>query len=211
MKIALLRHGESRSAELSDGAFCPPDNCNPVTARGVQQIEAFAAEAERLLTEPRLCSSNMRRAMESADVIARHLDVKREVWPELQEILPVDKDIEVERLRHRYRQFWENFYTGDALDELVMRARRQADELWKKILIQDQTSSDLILVSHGGIIEVLMARLLGGYARVGYTIEFQLQPGAFHLLDVALVKGEVAHLRLQYANNSTSQQAVWSS
>lgn len=205
MKIALLRHGESRSAKLSDDEFCPSDNCNPVTARGVKQIEAFAAEADRLLTEPRVYSSNMRRAMESADVIAQHLEVKMEVWPELQEILPVDKDIKTGRLRHRYQQFWENFYTGNALDELVIRARLQADELWKKILIQNQLSSDLILVSHGGIIEVLMAKLLGGYAHVGYTIEFLLQPGSFHLLEVALAKGEIAHLRLHYANSSTSQ------
>ena len=205
MKIALLRHGESHSANLPDDAFCPSDDRNPLTARGVEQIEAFAAGADRLLTEPRVCTSNMRRATESADVIARHLDVKVEVWPELREILPVDEDIEVGRLRHRYRQFWEDFYTGNARDALVTRARLQADALWKMILVQDQPSSDLILVSHGGIIEVLMAKLLGGYARVGYTIEYLLQPGSFHLLDVALAKGEIAHLRLQCANTSPSQ------
>ena len=204
MKIALLRHGESRSATLSDDAFCPADHGNPLTARGVQQIEAFAAGAGRLLAEPRVCSSDMRRARESADVIARHLDVKVEVWPELREVLPVDEDIEVGRLRRRYRQFWEDFYTGNAQDALVTQARLQADELWKKILSRDQPSSDLILVSHGGIIEVLMAKLLGGYARVGYTIEYLLQPGSFHLLEVAPVKGEVAHLRLHCANKSIS-------
>lgn len=204
MKIALLRHGESRSATLSDDAFCPSDDSNPVTARGVEQIEGFAAGAGRLLAEPRVCSSDMRRARESADVVAGHLDVTVEVWTELREILPVDDDIEVGRLRHRYRQFWEDFYTGDAQDALVKRARRQADALWKKILSQDQLSSDLILVSHGGIIEVLMAKLLGGYARVGYTVEYLLQPGSFHLLEVALAKGEVVHLRLHGANKSAS-------
>ena len=150
----------------------------------------------------------MRRARESADVVARHLDVTVEVWPELREILPVDEDIEVGRLRHGYRQFWEDFYTGNAHDALVTRARLQADGLWKKILSQDQPSSDLILVSHGGIIEVLMAKLLGGYARVGYTIEFLLQPGSFHLLEVALAKGEVAHLRLHCANSSSSRVGI---
>ena len=208
MKFALLRHGKSRSANLSDDEVCPSDDCNPLTAQGVEQIEAFAAGAGRILTGPRVCSSSMRRARESADVVARHLDLTVEVWPELREILPVDEDIEVGRLRRRYRQFWEDFYRGNAQDVLVARARLQADALWKKILSRNRPSSDLILVSHGGLIEVLMAKLLGGYARVGYTIEYLLQPGSFHLLEIALAKGEIAHLRLHYANKSISKVGI---
>ena len=202
MKIVLLRHGESQSVARSDEAICPADDRNPLTPNGIARMEAFAAQAAEALHRPKVFSSDMRRARESADVIAGRLGTEVEIWPELREVLSIDSAVEFESLHRRFREFWERFYLGDATDDLVVRARRNAEGLRARVLEQEGNASDLILVSHGGMIEVLMAGLFTGYARVGYTVEYRLQPGAFHLLELTTNNGRIRHLRLHGANCS---------
>ena len=202
MKIVLLRHGESQSAARSDEATCPADDRNPLTPDGAGRMEAFAAEAAEALHRPRVFSSDMRRARESAAAIAGPLATEVEIWPELREVLSVDKEVAFESLRRRFWDFWERFYLGDASDALVVRARRNAEGVRARVLECGGNASDLILVSHGGMIEVLMAGLFAGYARVGYTVEYLLRPGAFHLLELMVTDGGIRHLRLHGANCS---------
>ena len=202
MKIVLLRHGESQSVARSDEAICPADDRNPLTPDGTAQVAAFAARATKALNRPRVSSSDMRRARESADVIAGRLGTGVEYWPELREVLSIDREEAFENLHRRLSEFWERFYLGDATDDLVVRARRNAEGLRARISEQEGNASDLILVSHGGMIEVLMAGLFTGYARVGYTVEYRLQPGAFHLLELTTNNGRIRHLRLHGANCS---------
>jgi broad specificity phosphatase PhoE len=83
---------------------------------------------------------------------------------------------------------------------MVVRARSQGDALRARILHEFREDSEMILVSHGGIIEVLLSRLLSGYSRPGYTIELELETGGFHLLDLALDNGRISHLRLRHVN-----------
>lgn len=200
MKIVLLRHGESVSGARSDAAVCPADGDNPVTPDGIARMEGFAAEAVQALIQPRVRSSDMRRARESAAVIARQLDTEVEIWPELREVLSVDEEVAFEDLRRQFRQFWERVYLGDGSDATVARARRNADRVCATLREQERTAPDLILVSHGGMIEMLMAGLFAGHARVGYTVEYLLAPGAFHLLELTVDAGEIRHLRLHGAN-----------
>lgn len=202
MKIVLLRHGESRSVARSDGATCPADDRNPLTADGTAQMEAFAARAAEALNRPRVFSSDMRRARESADVIADRIGTAVEIWPELREVLSVDQEVSFESLRPQFRDFWQRFYLGDASDALVVRARRNAEGVRERVLEQAGNASDIVLVSHGGMIEVLMAGLFASYARVGYTVEYALRPGAFHLLELTANSGKIRHLRLHGANCS---------
>ncbi len=202
MKIVLLRHGESVSAAGPDAAVCPADDHNPLTPDGIARMEVFAAEVAGALNRPKVLSSDMRRAQESAAVVARRLDTEVEIWPELREVLSVDAEVASEGLRRQFRAFWERFYLGDASDAQVARARRNADRVRAKVRERAGDASDLILVSHGGMIEVLMAGLFSGYARVGYTVEYLLSPGAFHLLELTVSTGEIRHLRLLGANCS---------
>ena len=202
MKIVLLRHGESVSAARPDAAVCPADDHNPLTADGIARMEVFAAEVAGALNRPRVLSSDMRRARESAALVARDLETEVEIWPELREVLSVDAEVASEGLRRQFREFWERFHLGDASDAQVARARRNADRVCAKIRERAGDASDLILVSHGCMIEVLMAGLFTGYARAGYTVEYLLRPGAFHLLELTVRTGEIRHLRLLGANCS---------
>ena len=200
MKIVLLRHGESVSAARPDAAVCPADDDNALTPDGLARMEAFAAEGAGALNRPRVFSSDMRRARESAAVVARHLETEVEIRPELREVLSVDAEVAVEDLRRRFRQFWERFYLADRSDATVARARRNADRVCATLREHGGDASDLILVSHGGMIELLMAGLFSRYAQVGYTVEYVLAPGAFHLLELTARAGEIRHLRLHGAN-----------
>ena len=202
MKVVLLRHGQSISTGMPLDELCPSDDINSITTEGAEQMSIFAADIRSLLMAPRLFSSEMRRATEGAVIIARRLGIRWMPCPELREILEVNGTMTHGELRNTYERFWYNFYCGDGADDLVKNARSQADKLVSQILREYRNDSDIIMVSHGGIIEVLMSRLLTGYAATHYTIEFSLQPGSFHLIEIKSDEGRITHLRLQCSNRS---------
>jgi hypothetical protein len=61
-------------------------------------------------------------------------------------------------------------------------------------------ASDIVLVSHGGKIELLISRLISMYGRVGYTVEYNLRPGSFNLIDIVTDGEEIIHLRILCMN-----------
>jgi broad specificity phosphatase PhoE len=200
MKILLLRHGESSSINLSEEELCPQDHANALTARGIKQLELLAPRIAELLVAPRVFASDMRRALESGRIIARGLNANVVTWPELREIWEIPANVTMADVKRTYQKFWSDFYCGDVHDAMVTRVRSQGDALRARIVQEFREDSDMVLVSHGGIIEILLSKLLGEYARPGYSIEVGLETGAFHLLDLVLDKGRISYLRLLRAN-----------
>jgi broad specificity phosphatase PhoE len=111
MRIVLSRHGESDSVHLGKEDLCPQDNANALTARGIGQVERLASEVAGLLVAPRVFASDMQRAFESGQIIARQLNTSVETWPELREM--------GDSRRHHYRR--RKARLPEVLEQLLLR------------------------------------------------------------------------------------------
>ncbi len=169
MLIGLLRHGE-----VYGGVRFRGHSDDPLTACGLEQMRAA------LLAEPgweRVISSPLRRCAEFASEFAAHRAV------------PLSFD---ERLREIYFGAWE----GRTLDELQTKEAAALGRYWRDpehhlppdaepfaefrarvLALWDQVIADaacrrLLLITHGGVIRVVIGQLLGcSIARVpGHAI-----------------------------------------
>jgi broad specificity phosphatase PhoE len=189
----LLRHGESVSSTLSSGDLCPADCDNPLTKLGREQLERIATESSFPLASPVIISSPVRRAAESADIIAaRH---KSEVifWKELREIFDVENATKKEAIHRLILDFWSEFYMGNDSDRMEMVQYRQAHWVLKQLQDKFDPESEVLLISHGGKIELLTAIILGIGACLDRTIQFTPDCGRYHLFNMQIEKGRFAH------------------
>jgi broad specificity phosphatase PhoE len=85
VRLICVRHGESRSNAHPEAVALPEEEGDRLTERGRAQSEAAAA-ALRETGATRLLTSPMRRATESAAVIAQALGLEVEVDPEIHEL-----------------------------------------------------------------------------------------------------------------------------
>lgn len=150
--IWLVRHGEStwNAAHLVQGQS---DEAGPLTERGAQQAEAVA---EELSTQaPNACvivSSDLVRALQTAAIVARRLNLEIERDPELREQAlgalegresrNDDVGAEFERL---WRDPWPSLAGGESVAELYTRVYGALVAIAGR-----WPDADVIAVTHGG-------------------------------------------------------------
>jgi len=157
MLIYLIRHGEkaSKKENVMDIAL---------TEKGFRQAERTGV---RLVGEhiERIYSSDMTRAVQTAETINRHLKVKHEVRPELREIDMGDCEAlgwDVAYAMHPgFREAFTRheedvpYPNGESGEDVWARARRVMEEITASGL------SRVAVVSHGGTIRAILCGALG--------------------------------------------------
>lgn len=156
MRILLIRHGRQNS---------PLCNVNvPLAEEGRKQAELLG---ERLMGEQvdAVWSSNLIRAVETADIINEKLNVPREIRENLKEISFGDMEgLSDELIADRF----EDFLRGRAKMEKDMAypgGESAADVVARVIPVMKEIMSldyeTVVVVTHGGVIRSLVAHYLG--------------------------------------------------
>jgi broad specificity phosphatase PhoE len=173
MRLICVRHGESPSNASPDRLALPEAEGDRLTQLGRAQARD-AAEAVAAMGAGRLVSSPMRRATETAAVIAERTGLEVEVNPLIHELREFDGYTEL-GLSEQRAQRWSERMTAHADDpdygpdgaesfaEVVWRVRRFKSEL-EAAVTDPQRGSDptVIAVTHGIFLRFfLLDSLLG--------------------------------------------------
>ena len=163
-KLYLIRHGETVSN--ASGTFQGQTN-SPLSELGRVQAQRLA---ERLKKEhinvDRLISSTLGRAIETAEYIAQAIECKLETEPGLQEIdLGNWEGLRWNQISNNfpkhsneYHQKWWTFkdHEGESWHEALERFNSTVAQL-----VDNSSDKNLMLVSHGGVIRLFVAKILG--------------------------------------------------
>jgi broad specificity phosphatase PhoE len=151
-----VRHGES---EANAARRYAGQTDSPLTARGREQAKAVAA-ALRDIRFDRVISSDLSRARDTAEVIARDHGVTVEVFPELREIdvgEAAGRAIEDAKTRFdwgpgRFVQ-WPG---GESLEDVRDRVVSALDRI-----VAASPGQRICVVGHGGVTRILVSHVLG--------------------------------------------------
>jgi broad specificity phosphatase PhoE len=199
MNLYLLRHGESLSADGGSEDLCIKDADNGLTERGRLQAELFA----RKLTDaalPVLLASPMRRAAETADIIASQFGTPIETIDDLCEITVVETEIRHSELSANAYAFWRQFFSNSQDEREAMLPVRQARRFLDLLIKKYYGERDLVAVGHGGKHELLTLLLLGVGHRLDHTVEIRLDHAKHHLIELEAAPGRPPHIRVCYLN-----------
>ena len=162
MRILLIRHGRQNS---------PLCNVNvPLSEEGRKQARLLGERLKRESIDA-VWSSNLIRAVETADIINEHLNVPREIREDLKEISFGDMEgLSDEQIADRFDDFLRGrakmehdmaYPGGENAEDVVTRVLPIMDE------IAGRDYDTVAVVTHGGVIRSLVAHYLGmDYARV---------------------------------------------
>lgn len=156
--ILLIRHAETDFG----GTFCGHSD-PPINERGRLQIEQLLIELKPQKLDA-VYSSDLQRALATAEVVAKSFAVPLRVTPNLREINFGDWENfawdQVERLDFVFAQRWINEFpllsapNGEEFDSFEKRALREFDA----VLTSDQNAA---IVTHAGVLRVILTRRCG--------------------------------------------------
>jgi broad specificity phosphatase PhoE len=165
-RIILVRHGETEANRL--GCFAEADDIS-LTTTGQGQAETLASMIQEQFQPARVFSSEFRRARQTAGIIARRMRLQAEVIPGLHErnfgtlkgrpyermgsLMQADPLYDPEQ-----RWLWAP-EGGESLQAVQTRALCAL-----KMLQTAFPDGDLIVVSHGAVMESVAAHLTGDWA-----------------------------------------------
>jgi broad specificity phosphatase PhoE len=166
MLVNFVRHGESASNAAPGAMALPGNQGDRLTDRGFEQARAVAerlgeAGATRVLTSP------LRRARETAEVIAERLGLPITEVEELRELRESDGfgELSLEDQRLRRWSVWmaehgddpdHSYRGGESFNEIIERVG-----LVQERLVADATDS-VIAVSHGIFLRFFLMRVVFG-------------------------------------------------
>jgi broad specificity phosphatase PhoE len=154
--LYFVRHGESEANAA--GRFAGRMD-SPLTPRGREQAEAVAEVLSRVGFD-HVVSSDLRRARDTAEAIARRHGLRVEVHPDLAEIDVGDAEGKAfEDLRTRPDWTPDSFVQwpgGESLDQAFRRAKGAVDRI-----VAEHPGRTVCVVGHGGITRILVSHFLG--------------------------------------------------
>ncbi len=174
-RLLLVRHGET---ELQSSLRYWGSTDVPLNALGLRQAECLR---RRLETEKIdfICSSNLQRAMATAQVIATEYNLPVTACPELREIdfgkLEGLTYNEISRLYPDVARLWAEMASGlaypggESLTQLDERVKQFINHLDK----HNEAETGLI-VAHSGVLRALLCRLMGLESRQRWQIRLDL-------------------------------------
>lgn len=154
--LYLVRHGES---EANAARWFAGQIDSPLTERGRAQAETVA-EALREVRFDRVISSDLSRARDTAEAIARRHDLEVEVLPELREI-DVGEAAGRAFEDARQRPDWtpDGFVQwpgGESLEDALARVSGVVDRI-----VAESPGKTVCVVGHGGVTRILVSHFLG--------------------------------------------------
>jgi broad specificity phosphatase PhoE len=196
-----MRHPESISSTLSGQALCPPDDENPLTERGRRQLDRLIHQSTPFPTRPTIISSPARRCTEAARLLAEgNQSGPAIIWEELREIFDVNEPTRLDLLHQRIVAFWNQYYRANSGERSRMPQHLQAVTVLQRICEDYSENDNILIVSHGGKIELLTAIILGIASPLDRTIQFELQLGGCHLFDMVLNGHTFSHTKVCWLN-----------
>lgn len=154
--LYLVRHGES---EANAAKRYAGQSDSPLTARGREQAQAVAA-ALRSVRFDRVISSDLARARDTAEVIAREHGLEVEAYPELREIdVGEAAGRSIEDAKERFDWGPGRFVEwpgGESLEEVRDRVVSAIDRI-----VGASPGRTICIVGHGGVTRILVSHLLG--------------------------------------------------
>ncbi len=163
MKIYLVRHGLTESNKQKHYTGWTDVDLAP---EGIAQVEALASEflGEEITG---LYSSDLRRAIKTAEIIGADRGLKPEPSPQLREInFGVWEGLRYEEIMASYGDELRRWYDdpflcappgGENLHQVFTRVYSFLDGLWQR----EDGESTFIVVSHGGAIRSVLHHYLG--------------------------------------------------
>jgi broad specificity phosphatase PhoE len=156
--LYLVRHGQYRPEE---GVGADVDG----SLTGVGRDQALAVtEALRSLPICNVYSSPMRRAMETAELVASAFEMTPQIVPELREVIPV--------IPPDLAEYFE-FTMPDLTPERVAHEKATADTAFDLLFRPPESDEDVheIVVSHGNIIQYLSCCVIGAPGELWLRLE----------------------------------------
>jgi broad specificity phosphatase PhoE len=151
-----VRHGESEgnAARIFTG-----QTDSPLTARGRQQAAAVADELAKVKFD-RIVSSDLARARDTAEVIAKLHRIAVEIVPALREIDVGDRTgtafDETRGLPNWSDDGFVSWPGGETLDQVLGRTLGAIDRLTR-----ESPGKTILVVGHGGVNRILLSHFLG--------------------------------------------------
>jgi broad specificity phosphatase PhoE len=154
VRLLLLRHGESHSNAHPQAAALPAAEGDRLTPRVREQAEAAAGWLAGMEVDA-LVSSTMRRARQTADVIASHTGLEIETDDEIHELREAEEWLELPPEQQKLRR-WSVWMAehgddpdwapegGESFNEVLGRVRR-----FKARLAARDPDATVLAVSHG--------------------------------------------------------------
>jgi broad specificity phosphatase PhoE len=215
-RLYLMRHG-AVSYFPDGGRPVRPEGVS-LTGEGRAQAKAAAALLEPVAFD-RVISSDLRRTVETAELVARDHAAEIERWPELRELQGARlSDIPPEELEaefvHAFRGVVPNdkrFLGGETVGELFDRVLPAVERL-----LGDRTWDTVLAVLHGGVNRAILSYALTGERM--FLGPFEQAPACINVLDVgdtwpddAVVRAvNIAPLDLLHASTRlTTMEGYW--
>lgn len=153
MKVYLVRHG------ADDDSIRGGWSNHPLTNEGLKQSEELAKKLKDNNCDAEIIySSDLFRAKQTAEILAQQLNLKIEYTPDFREVnngdlAGMDNDMAnnlYPNLYWRNLEWNQNYPNGESPKEFYERI----NNAWEKLINSNHKS--IILVTHGGVINVIM-------------------------------------------------------
>jgi len=207
MRVFLVRHGQSVSSNL--GTRQTPNS--PLGDFGKKEAKALGLRMKRWgVTFDKVFSSKLPRARQTAEIIAKELGTKLEIFEGIheREQNPVLYGVDITSKIHKenvkeYRKSSNNLDfkfkgRGESIRDVIVRA-----EDFKKHLEGNHLSQDILVVSHGLFIRVFIANCVLGENYDDKSFAELFGALTIHNTGVSLLKlyEETDHWEVIYINN----------
>lgn len=183
MRLWLVRHGETEAnvAGLYSG-HAP----TPLTERGIAQAKTLATLLRHAPIEHVLCSE-LERARHTTQLILGDRDIPQRIMPELNEMFFGDWEMRHHRDLARedaenYALWCNDWQNATPTNGEGFQAFSQRVERFIAQLTDDTESQNLLIVSHQGVLSVLIARLLSLPATSMW--HFRVEQGCWSAIDI---------------------------
>ena len=171
-KIYFVRHGQT-DANLKK-QYCGQTDVD-LNCKGLKDAVSVAKVLKSASIDA-IISSDMKRTIKTAELINQYHQLKIELMPEFREInFGRFENLTFEEIGRKYPEEKEkmiqekinyNFLEGESLTQLHLRVTKAFNKL-----LEEKTDENLLIVSHGGVIRMILTEILSGDLNNYWSIE----------------------------------------
>jgi len=171
-KIYFVRHGQTDANVKKQ--YCGQTDVD-LNRKGLKDAVSIAKVLKSASIDA-IISSDMKRTIKTAELINQYHQLKIELMPEFREInFGRFENLTFEEIGRKYPEEKEkmiqekinyNFLEGESLTQLHLRVTKAFNKL-----LEEKTDENLLIVSHGGVIRMILTEILSGDLNNYWSIE----------------------------------------
>ncbi|MGO7042173.1 phosphoglycerate mutase family protein [Rhizobium acaciae] len=200
MRLVLLRHGQAISNTLRLDDMCPGDFANGLTPRGKKETEQACERLSGVISKPFIYSAPSKRCVETSKIISCFFSIPFVETNALTEINRDEAGNSLGNLNSKTVYFWNRFYKESESEINSITEVEVTKNYIREILTKFSNERELLLISHGGKIELILAILLSIRNSLDKTIQFSLGTGRYHAVDLVFEETRLVHVNLLQLN-----------